>query len=289
MQLFSSLAAIFYVAHEISCASSRPFTAAVSLSSWSPAAVLQLFSLQPFPQLLSTLRYFICSFLPRDPSPQLFCFLPGHRKPFCSFFLLWQLFSMLYMIFRCFLAILHRSCFAFFMVTGSRFADFFFAASSAAVLHVAIFPLQPSFFLGPMALRLRQPSCVHFLVYRAFCLQAHMSSSQASCLGLFLVIVFGCPQDSKSSTPSPKAAPASVDKSAISSVSSTPSPAAVPTVEKAAISSGVPGRFTSLPEKAARPDAELPQEALVNLALRRNHLLQMLLCCIFVEWCSLNI
>ena len=65
---------------------------AVSLSSWSLAAVLQLFSLQPFPQLLSTLRYFICSFLPRDPSPQLFCFLPGHRKPFCSFFLLWQLF-----------------------------------------------------------------------------------------------------------------------------------------------------------------------------------------------------
>ena len=104
--------------------SSQPFTAAVSLSAWSPAAVLQLFSLQPFPQLLSTLRYFICSFLPRDPSPQLFCFLPGHRKPFCSFFLLWQLFSMLYMIFRCFLAILHRSCFAFFMVTGSRFAAF---------------------------------------------------------------------------------------------------------------------------------------------------------------------
>lgn len=108
-------------------------------------------------------------------------------------------------------------------------------------------------------------------------------------MGLFLVIVFGCPQDSKSSTPSPKAAPASVDKSALSSVSSTPSPAAVPTVEKAAISSGVPGRFASLPEKAARPDAELPQEPLVNLALRRNHLLQMLLCCIFVEWCSLNI
>ena len=53
--------------------------------------------------------------------------------------------------------------------------------------------LQLSFFLGPMALRLRHPSCVHFLIYRDFCLQAHMSSSQASRLGLFLVIEFWLP------------------------------------------------------------------------------------------------
>ena len=101
LQLFSlqplrQLFCMYFICSLLS--SSQLFTAAVSLSSWSLAAVLQLFSLQPFPQLLSTLRYFICSFLPRDPSPQLFCFLPGHRKPFCSFFLLWQLFSMLYMI-----------------------------------------------------------------------------------------------------------------------------------------------------------------------------------------------
>jgi len=109
LQLFSSLAAIFYVAHEISCAPSRPFTAAVSLSSWSPAAVFAAF------------------FFAASSAAVLHVF---HLQP--SFFL----------------ATLHGSCFAFFMVTGSRFAAFFFAAFSAAVLHV--FHLQPSFFLATL-------------------------------------------------------------------------------------------------------------------------------------------
>jgi hypothetical protein len=95
LQLFSSLAAIFYVAHEISCASSRPFTAAVSLSSWSPAAVLAAF-------------FFAAS------SAAVLHVAIFHLQP--SFFL----------------ATLHGSCFAFCMVTGSRFAAFFFAAFSAA-------------------------------------------------------------------------------------------------------------------------------------------------------------
>ena len=116
----------------------KPITAAVLLSPWTPAAVLQLclcsllrscfaccdvssavsFSssqhataavlqlfLQPFTQLFCMLQSL---FLPPNLSLQLFCSILGHRQPFCRAFP---------------------------------------AAFSAAVLHVVIYYLQPPFFL----------------------------------------------------------------------------------------------------------------------------------------------
>ena len=120
-------------------------------------------------------------FFPLDPSPQLFCFLPGHRQPFCSFifaafsaavlhvvmfhlqslflppntppqlfcsFFL-QPFPQLFCMLQSLFLPPNLSLQLFCSILGHRqpFCRAFPAAFSAAVLHVVIYYLQPPFFL----------------------------------------------------------------------------------------------------------------------------------------------
>ena len=89
----------------------------------------------------------------------------------------------------CSLATLHRSCFAFFMVTRSRFAAFFFAASSAAVLHV--FHLQPSFFLATL-----HGSCFAFFMVTGSRFAAFFFSLFRSCFACISFAAFFLPRNS---------------------------------------------------------------------------------------------
>ena len=86
LQLFFAAisATVLHVA--VSFSSSQPITAAVLLYSWSPTAVLQGFPGSLFRSCLACCDIlFAASFLPPNPSPQLFCFFLVTSSCFAAF------------------------------------------------------------------------------------------------------------------------------------------------------------------------------------------------------------